>query len=272
MQISIRKILLFLNLIFFFQIGFSQNIKTEKRVENDSVFIDFINRYEIPVEFSLELTNASFKKYVKLESEITIDSKETYKSVIAYSSKNTNFSIKELFSSLSTKGSFGSKNKINIDENFKYYLPYPKGKTYKIIQGFNGRFSHDKESSRYAIDFNLKVGDTVTAARDGKVFFIKEDSKEFGNSRKYSGKANKIMIFHKDGTIASYVHLKYNGVFVNENDEVLAGQKIGVVGMSGFTTTPHLHFVVHKEKGISIPFQFKTDKKIKQGRKYKNEF
>jgi murein DD-endopeptidase MepM/ murein hydrolase activator NlpD len=48
-------------------------------------------------------------------------------------------------------------------------------------------------------------------------------------------------------------------VLVRPGDVVLAGQRIGSAGATGFATGPHLHFVVQHNAGLrlkSIPFQF----------------
>ncbi|WP_179346310.1 M23 family metallopeptidase [Winogradskyella ursingii] len=160
-----------------------------------------------------------------------------------------------------------------IDANYIYTLPFPINKKYKIIQSFGDRFSHNLEHSKYALDIGTQIGDTITAARKGKVFYIKGDSKEHCRTRKCMNKANKILVIHDDGTIANYVHLDFNGVLVNVGDEIEVNQPIGISGMTGFTTTPHLHFVVHKYGGISIPFYFKgfEGKKLKKGKYYRRK-
>ena len=251
--------------------SFAQNIKTEKRIENDSVKIDFINNFYAPVEFQIS-AKESENIPIKFNKRIIIKSRSTFRNAISYPVEALKDSTKNFTDYINFKGNLSYKENIKIDEDFEYVLPFKKGKKYKIIQGFNGRFSHNLISSKYAIDFNFKVGDTVYASRKGIVVIAKKDSKEFGKNRSFSGKANKVIVYHDDGTLASYVHLKYDEVFVQEGDEVIVGQPLGLVGMSGFTTTPHLHFVVHKERGIAVPIQFKGVKKLNSGKKILQKF
>jgi murein DD-endopeptidase MepM/ murein hydrolase activator NlpD len=53
---------------------------------------------------------------------------------------------------------------------------------------------------------------------------------------------NWIEISNGDGTYAYYLHLRYNSVTVEVGDQVSAGQMLGLVGSSGYTTGPHVHF------------------------------
>ena len=149
----------------------------------------------------------------------------------------------------------GDQNTVKPDSNYLYRLPFKKGKTYRINQGANGKFSHNHPVSRYAIDFGLKIGDPVYAARGGLIvsaidWFTRNGGRELIDF------ANRVVILHDDGTIASYVHLAPNGVLVREGDHVTRGQVIARSGNTGFTRGPHLHFVVRKEKDISIPIRF----------------
>lgn len=102
------------------------------------------------------------------------------------------------------------------------------------------------------------------------MILVKEDSKEYGPTRNFTKKANQIIVMHDDGTFAYYVHLDYNQVFVEEGMMIEAGQPIGLSGLTGFTTKPHLHFVVMRDRGISIPIKFKGVKKQvpEQGKHY----
>lgn len=159
---------------------------------------------------------------------------------------------------------------INIDTATRYLFPFPKDKTYKIIQGYNGSFSHNDDYSRYAIDFSLQVGDTVCASRDGVVVGVIEGYRVGGRHKKYRPFANYITLYHNDGTLTQYVHLQHNGAFVAIGDTVTALQPIGLSGKTGFTSTPHLHFNVLKPTaygvaGFRVHFEKIDGNELKRG-------
>lgn len=152
-------------------------------------------------------------------------------------------------------------NRAKHYNGYLYRLPYKKGTVQKVTQGFNGKFSH-QDGSRYAVDFGLKEGTGVYAAREGKVVKIRSDSRRGGPTRSYIKDANYIVIEHNDKTLATYAHLKYGGVRVRVGDYVSRGVLIGYSGSTGFAQGPHLHFIVYKAKDgmrrASIPIQFKS--------------
>lgn len=146
-------------------------------------------------------------------------------------------------------------------------LPFLKGKSYKVIQGFNGSFSHKaSDFGRYAIDFDLQEGDTVTAAANGVVVGLVSGHTKGGKSKKWLDYANFITLYHSKGNYyTQYVHLQHYGQLVQLGDSVTAGQPIGLSGNTGFTSVPHLHFNVLKpvetSDGLtSVKFNF-TDYK-----------
>ena len=258
---------IFLSLPIFF-LG-AQTIEMNKRFENDSVYLDYINPFYAPIEIKITALDST-KNYIRNKSGALLKHRDTlFSAVVIPSSKVADTSSISSKKYIAFKGSFGDPNSI-IDQDYKYTLPYPKGKRYKIIQSFGGKFSHNQPHSRYAIDFGTKIGDTITAVRDGIVFFVKEDSNEYCKTRKCVDKGNKVYILHKDGTMAHYVHLNFNGALVDVGDEVKVGEPIAISGMTGFTTIPHLHLVLYKSNGISIPFYFKNQKtkKLKPGKYY----
>ncbi len=124
------------------------------------------------------------------------------------------------------------------DNEVVYRLPYASGQSFTVIQGFNGTYTHTGRY-RYAIDWRMRVGTRILAARGGVVVGTRDDSK-FGKG----GEENFIWIQHSDGTVGHYLHLKQGGVLVSEGQEIRAGDAIGISGNTGFSTEPHLHFHV----------------------------
>lgn len=55
---------------------------------------------------------------------------------------------------------------------------------------------------------------------------------------------NHVVIAHEGGEYSVYAHLKPGSLRVREGDDVKAGDVVGMVGTSGNSTEPHLHFHV----------------------------
>jgi len=152
----------------------------------------------------------------------------------------------------------GDKDAVHDDDHL-YSLPYASGKTYRVLQGYNSRFSHTG-LEEFAVDFDMPIGTEVHAARAGVVARI-EESNAKGCWKDGCGKfANFIVILHSDGTTGEYFHLRQNGALVEVGDKVAQGQLVGYSGNTGHTTMPHLHFAVYRatEWGNtqSIPVRF----------------
>jgi murein DD-endopeptidase MepM/ murein hydrolase activator NlpD len=132
------------------------------------------------------------------------------------------------------------KGVIKDDTSYVYALPYEKGKAYRLIQGYFAPFSHKE---RAALDFKMKRGTKICAAREGIVVRVKEDGDRGGWNRKYRPYGNNIVIQHPDGSRAGYWHLQKDGALVNVGDTVKKGQVIALSGKTGYAAVPHLHFL-----------------------------
>lgn len=139
-----------------------------------------------------------------------------------------------------------------------YGVPFSGDAPCPVSQGFNGAFSHNTPDSQYAIDIALPVGTPICAAREGVIMDIADDFFTGGKDRAaYAKRANSVRIVHDDGTMAVYAHLKLESVRFGIGRRVAAGAVIAESGNTGFSTGPHLHFVIQKNRDmqmVSVPF------------------
>lgn len=173
--------------------------------------------------------------------------------------------LKSLFCLVSflTLESIHTQNRsISIDTNYIYSIPLEPGKKAIVMQGYNGKYSHQ---GNYALDFKAKKGTPIYAAREGIVYKTEDSNIKGGPKKKFLSFGNHIIIKHFDGTYASYWHLMYKGVKVNVGDTISKGQFIGFSGNTGYSSWAHLHFDVYyfsKGKQQTIPTLFETTKGI----------
>ncbi|WP_299887645.1 M23 family metallopeptidase [uncultured Lacinutrix sp.] len=238
-------------------------------LSNDSIYIKSINNYNCPVFNTIKNLETGKKNYIQFKALET-------KNILSFHiNEEDSISILEKIKFSRHYGYF-DKNKQSHDSLFNYELPYLKGKTYKIIQGYNGNFTHNNNVSRYTLDFNTKKGDTITASRGGIVIKSIMNNDKQGTTSKFRPYANYIIIYHKDNTFAQYVHLKKESSFIKVGDSVRINQPIALSGFTGWTTVPHLHFGVFKssKKGIySIPIILDSiaGKNYKKNKTYLND-
>jgi len=124
-----------------------------------------------------------------------------------------------------------------------YLLPFKDGQEITVGQVLGGKIStHSGLASKYAVDFTVPIGTPIVAARKGKVVDIDQNYSEGGADPLL--KANHVLILHEDGTLGLYSHLTQNRIPVTFGQRIEAGELIGYSGNTGYSTGPHLHFVV----------------------------
>lgn len=145
------------------------------------------------------------------------------------------------------------------DAQFRYALPLPRGE-FKLAQGPDGQFSHQDVQSLHAYDLAAAEGTPVVAARAGLVMQTERDY--YGNGldmERYGDRANSVRVLHSDGSMGVYAHLQWESVMVSPGQQVRAGQQLGLSGNTGFSSGPHLHFVVQVNRDmtlVSVPINF----------------
>ena len=105
-----------------------------------------------------------------------------------------------------------------------------------ITSRFGPRESDNPIVSKYhtGIDIAVNEGTVFTSAMSGIVTKVSSEG-AYGNH---------VKIVSGD-VMTLYAHCKT--IYVNEGDEIVAGQQLGEVGDTGNATGPHLHFEVRKE-------------------------
>lgn len=120
----------------------------------------------------------------------------------------------------------------------KVVFPLPEG-TWAVTDSFGPRIDpiSGEQSTHYGLDLGAADGTPILAAADG-IVTVAEFSGNYGGL---------IIIEHQlDGeTVATaYAHMWQHGIHVIAGERVIAGQHIGDVGSSGYSTGAHLHFEV----------------------------
>jgi murein DD-endopeptidase MepM/ murein hydrolase activator NlpD len=80
----------------------------------------------------------------------------------------------------------------------------------------------------------------VVAAQDGKPQQV--PGQEAGLERPADYAGNNVVLEIRPGVFAIYAHMQPGSVRVQVGDRVTAGQVLGLLGNSGNSTGPHLHF------------------------------
>ncbi|MBQ8462865.1 MAG: peptidoglycan DD-metalloendopeptidase family protein [Prevotella sp.] len=117
----------------------------------------------------------------------------------------------------------------NLPDSFRidlrdFCMPTPSR---VITSNFGARWGRQHKG----LDIKVYIGDTIRAAFSGKVRVVKYEARGYG---KY------VVIRHPNGLETYYGHLSKQ--LVSENQEVRAGDVIGLGGNTGRSTGSHLHF------------------------------
>ena len=122
----------------------------------------------------------------------------------------------------------------------RFIVPCEGGVTTKFAQQryINGAFS----STHSGVDIAAAQGTPVGAAAAGRVIFADE----------LIVSGNTVIIDHGMGVYSSYLHL--SKIDTAAGELVTQGQVIGLVGSTGFSTGPHLHWTVRVNGRIVDPF------------------
>lgn len=129
-----------------------------------------------------------------------------------------------------------------LSMNEKRYLlqVIPSGRPVQVFKGVSSSFGWrkhpvtNKREFHKGIDYRGEPGDKIIATADGVV--------EYAGYHKSSGYGNMVLIDHAFGFRTLYGHLKK--VLVKNGQVVKKGEVIALMGNTGLSTGPHLHYEI----------------------------
>lgn len=125
-----------------------------------------------------------------------------------------------------------AKNTNSAQRMWRLPLERPVQGEVSSLYGLKRILNGTPKNPHRGLDFSSPMGNPVKACADGVVVLV--------GDHYYAG--NSVYIDHGNGVVTMYFHL--SEPIVKEGDKVGRGQSIGLSGMSGRATGPHLHFSV----------------------------
>ena len=152
--------------------------------------------------------------------------------------------------------------RFGVGELVRFQLPF-YGK-WRVSQGHDGEYTHQMEWN-HAWDFDLVnqeglnyrlpgtrlehyhcFSKTIVAPAPGTVVAVLDGVKDnpVGSINQTHNWGNTVVIQHGPALYSQLSHLKENSILVKEGEQLTTGTPVGVLGNSGRSPYPHLHFQV----------------------------
>jgi murein DD-endopeptidase MepM/ murein hydrolase activator NlpD len=123
--------------------------------------------------------------------------------------------------------------------------------TYDGHKGTDIRLFSTREA-KSGVDVIAAANGIVKGTRDGMTDVFA--SRIGADALKGRECGNGVVVDHGGGWETQYCHMLQGSVAVKSGDKVARGQKLGLVGYSGFANFAHVHFEVRKAGAIIEPF------------------
>lgn len=117
----------------------------------------------------------------------------------------------------------------------------------RIASGYGWRIDPIYKTSKmhWGLDFTADEGTNVYSTGNGVVLDLEQNLWGYGNC---------ILIDHGFGYVSRYAHL--SAFKVKKGEKIVRGQIIGLVGSTGKSTGPHLHYEIEKNGKKIDPIHF----------------
>ena len=174
------------------------------KVAQGDSFWELSRRHGVPLEALLAINSGVDPGHLLIGSEVLIPSSENAAQLVAAASEEDEPAVASL------AGQF----------------------IWPVIAPISSYFGPRDGRNHNGIDLAANMGDDIRAARDGTVIIAGE----------VPGYGNTVVLEHEDGTRTLYAHASVLKVKVGQ--KVRQGDLIALVGSTGRSTGPHLHFEI----------------------------
>lgn len=136
---------------------------------------------------------------------------------------------------------------VALPDEVQITAPWERGKRHRIIRGYTvathtGVNRSLRSNDMYALDFDLRTGDTVLPIAPGRVAFA-------GPARGgWASYGNIVLVQHAASLTSLYAHL--DTISVEQGEAVDRFTPIATAGGSG-GVRPHLHFALYSEAEVA---------------------
>lgn len=139
-----------------------------------------------------------------------------------------------------------SRERIKKIQSIPSIMPLSGVERYHFVSGFGYRIHPilKRKIFHKGIDYGVKTGTAIYATGNGTV----------ARADYESGYGNRVVVDHGFGYKTQYAHM--SKILVEVGDTVYRGQRIGLVGNTGRSSGPHLHYEVIKDNRVCNPMQF----------------
>jgi len=225
----------------------SPRIEVQARSARDGVELVAVNECACPVEFSIQAAAGGREQSAR--DVVAPRSEQTLLALRVPAGGQVRFDYRYVIGDPSASHAPPSP----------YRAPFAPATSRIVTQAPPDAYTHRDAVSRHAIDIAMPVGSAVHAAREGIVINVAHRYFRGGTQQALLEEANFVQIVHDDGTSAVYAHLQLDSVRVRPGQRVERGEYIANSGSTGFSSGPHLHFVVMRNAGLrseSVPVSF----------------
>ena len=140
-----------------------------------------------------------------------------------------------------------AKNKEKMLQSIPAIMPLSNKDLKRTASGWGYRIHpiYKIRKFHYGMDFSAPTGTEIYATGNGTILLTKHSRRGYGN---------RIVIAHGYGYKTLYAHL--SKILVKKGEKVKRGDVIGLVGSSGLSVAPHVHYEVHKNNKKINPVNY----------------